>query len=370
MKRILILVTSLDRGGIETMIMNYYRVLDREKYQFDFLINRAERGAYEDEIEALGGKVFRMGRIAPWRYFGYRKELLVFLREHPEYKIIHSHLEERSWWGLSIAAKAGVSARIAHMHNVYPVTLNPKSWYRQWLRWRIRLSRQVVTGRLACSQMAGQWLYGRAKFSVLTNAITLEKFEFNRGKRRVIREELGLDEDVVLVGQVGRLVTQKNPMLMPRVIRESGGKYQMIYIGKGELEDQLRREIESLGVEKRVKLLGTSDRVQDYYMAMDVLVVPSMFEGLGMVVVEAGATGLPVIASEHVPNEANVAGNVIQRVALGEIEPWVKALRAVEMISEKERVEKSRDGRKAELERGYDVKHAVKWLEKYYLEAK
>lgn len=370
MKRILILVTSLDRGGIETMIMNYYRVLDRKKYQFDFLVNRSERGAYEDEIESLGGKIFRMGKIAPWGYFGYRRELMGFLKGHPEYKIIHSHLEERSWWGLSIAAKVGVPARIAHMHNVYPVTLNPKSWYRQWLRWRIRLSRTVVTGRLACSQMAGQWLYGKAKFSVLTNAITLEKFEFNRGTRLRVRKELGLDEDTVLVGQVGRLVTQKNPMLMPGVIRELGGKYQMVYIGKGELEDQLRREVESLGVEKRVNLLGASDHVQDYYMAMDVLVVPSMFEGLGMVVVEAGATGLPAIVSEHVPNEADVAENVMQRVALGEIGPWVKALRAVEILSDNERDERSREGRKAELERGYDVKHAVKWLEKYYLEAK
>jgi len=349
------------------MIMNYYRVLDKKKYQFDFLINRRERGAYEEEIEKLGGMIFRMTNLSPLKYWRYKRELKDFLAAHPEYKIMHSHLEERSWWALNVAKAAGVKVRIAHMHNAYPLEFTPKSLYRQWLRWRMRWSRTAITERLACSQLAGKWLYGRKTFQVVANAINLEQFVFDAAKRKKTRASLGLDDDCVLIGQFGRITHQKNPLMMPKVLRELGGKYRLMYVGKGEMEGELKSEVEKLGVEKRVLMVEPTGKIEDYYAAIDVLVQPSWHEGLSLVVIEAAASGLMVLESDRVTKEVDVA----ERVAfldIADLDLWQKAVKKIEVQTSRARTRASERAVELIREHGYDVKCAVKWLEDYYKE--
>jgi len=353
--------------------MNYYRKLDKRKFQFDFLINRSEKGAYEDEILALGGKIYRMSAMYPWKYFDYRRELWEFLNKHPEYKIIHSHLEERSYWPLAIAKRAGVPVRIAHIHNYYPLTLDPKTPFRQWFRFGLR-RRGIVTHRLACSNTAGRWLFGKAKFEVVTDAVEIEKFAFNPAKRQEIRESLGVKNDAVVVGQVGRLVPQKNPLYSiavfgaaGRLLEESGCRLDdLIFIGKGALEKNIETEAgNSLGKYQSALVVSPVANIEDYYSAFDVLLMPSRYEGLGMVAIEAGLSGLPVLASEHVPLEANVVKN-IKYLPLKQPWAWIMELEKLIPRSDEGRIKTSEKAMFMARKADYDVKSAVKKLEKIY----
>jgi len=362
MTRILILVTSLDRGGIETMIMNYYRKIDRRRWQFDFLVNRAEEGAYEKEIKALGGRIYRMGAMYPWRYVSYRREFLEFLAAHPEYQAIHSHLEERSYWPLRLAQKAGVPVRICHAHNVYPFRVaSPKGYFRQWFRYGLR-GRGIATLRLACSGHAGEWLYGKgSRYQIVTNAIDLDGLSFAASARAAVRRELGIGEDVRVAGFVGRLVPQKNPEYALRVFAglKNREAWRLVLVGKGELRSALAAKARELGVEKLVVFAGEVPDTAKYCAAFDVLLMPSRYEGLGMVAVEAGAAGLQVIASTEVPAEANVAKNVTF-LTLGDIVAWRRAM------TEAGAARRSRVVKKTQSIEAYDIDNAVKKLEKIY----
>lgn len=362
-RRILILVTSLDRGGVETMIMNYYRKLDRKKWQFDFLVNREEVGSYEKEIREMGGKIFRMGGMYPWRYFRYQRELVGFLKGHPEYQIIHSHLEERSYWPLRIAKQLGVPVRMCHAHNVYPFSaLNGKSYYREWFRKRLRVG-GIVTERFACSAHAGKWLYGeRAKFQIVTNAIDFGKLAYSAPGRKRLRRELGIAEEVKVAGFVGRLVAQKNPEFAIRVFAglPNREEWVLVVLGKGAKKQRLQKLARELGVGDSVIFCGEVREVRDYYSAFDVLLMPSMYEGLGMVAVEAGASGLPVVASDQVPKEADVVKNT-KFLPLTE-SLWVDELgEAVTQGKKAGRIVKMT----AKM-REYDITDAVERLERIY----
>ena len=360
-QRILILVTSLDRGGIETMVMNYYRKMDRKRWQFDFLVNRLEQGAYEEEILRLGGRIFRMGAIYPWRYLAYRREFLDFLKEHPEYQVIHSHLEERSYWPLRLAKKAGVEARICHAHNVYPFkATDAKAYFRQWFRFGLRRG-GVVSSRLACSRHAGEWLYGEgADFTVVPNAIDFASFKFSNRGRTEVNRELGVPVGAKVAGFVGRLSAQKNPEFALRVFAglPNREEWRMVFVGKGERERNLRDLARKLGVAKLVIFSGEVPDVAKYYWAFDVLLMPSLYEGLGMVAVEAGAAGLPVLASDCVPAEANVVKNT-RFLRLCDIKVWQDMMLPV--------VGEGRLGvRMTKGVEAYEIGTAVKKLEKLY----
>ena len=153
-ERVLVLDTVMDRGGAESITMNYLRAMDRTQVTYDFLVNREYKGAYEDEIERLGGRVYRMCPMYPQFFPRYKREFRAFLRSHPEYRIIHSNLEERSYFPLRIAYEEGVPVRIAHAHN-RPVGYDLKSLFREYFR--LRLPR-YVTHRFACGPEAGAWL--------------------------------------------------------------------------------------------------------------------------------------------------------------------------------------------------------------------
>lgn len=373
MTRILILVTSLDRGGIETMLMNYYRQLDKRKFQFDFLINRKEKGAYEDEIRSMGGKIYRMSPMYPWKFPEYRRELRDFIAAHPEYKIIHSHLEERSYWPLAIAKKVGVPVRIAHIHNYYPLAFDPKTPFREWFRFNIR-RKGILTHRLACSQMAGRWLYGKVKFRVVADAVDVDKFAYCASARAETRKKLGITEDAIVVGQVGRLVHQKNPLYSLAVFGAAGKLLEedgrtldkLVFVGKGKLEGKIRREFpKHLARSQEAVVVSPVANIEDYYAAFDALMMPSRYEGLGMVAVEAGLTGLPVLASDKVPSEANVVKD-ITFLPLTQPWTWIMELEKLRARDDEARAKVSARAIERATKAGYKIEDAVKNLEKFY----
>lgn len=301
MIRILHCVNDMHRAGLETMLMNYYRNIDRTKIQFDFLTHRPYRSDYDDEIESLGGKIYYAPRLYPQNYPAYFKWMRKFFKEHPEYKIVHSHIDTMSYLPLLAAKKAGIPIRIAHSHNT-SLDRDFKYLLKQYFRLKIN---SVCTHRLACGEEAGKFLFGNREFKVIPNAIDAEKFYYNEELRYKKRKELGL-EDKFVVGHVGRLSYQKNHKFLIEIFNELLKKEPnsiLLLVGVGEKEEELKRQVKSLNIEDKVSFLGNRSDVNELYQAMDVFVMPSFFEGIPVVGVEAQFAGLPCIFSDKVPKE-------------------------------------------------------------------
>lgn len=209
--RILQCVTIMNRNGLENRLMDIYRNIDRTRIQFDFMTNRTEPGEFDEEIKQLGGRVYHMSRIAPGSFFRYLAELRTFFQEHPEYQIVHSHLNTLSTWPLLMAKKAGVPVRIAHSRNA-SMDRNIKMIYKAFSRLFIN---GQATDRFACSRAAGIWLFGKRQveqetFRVIPNAIQLDRFLYSEERRQNMRTELGIGEKELAIVCVARFSPQKN----------------------------------------------------------------------------------------------------------------------------------------------------------------
>lgn len=301
MIRVLQCVNDMHRAGLETMLMNYYRNIDRNQIQFDFLTHRPYRSDYDDEIESLGGKLYYAPRLYPQNYYGYFKWMSVFFEKHPEYKIVHSHIDSMSYLPLLAAKKAGISIRIAHSHNT-AIDKDFKYLLKQYFRIKIN---SVCNYRLACGQEAGKFLFGNNDFKVIPNAIEAEKFYFNEEIRNKKRVELGIKDEFV-IGHVGRISYQKNHKFLVEIFSALLKKQPnalLILVGVGEKEREVRDQVNKLGIEKKVKFLGNRKDVNELYQVMDVFVMPSFFEGIPVVGIEAQFAGLPCLFSDNVPKE-------------------------------------------------------------------
>ena len=269
-------------GGVESVVMNYYRNIDRNKIQFHFLCDEDSTDIPYEEIEKLGGKVIV---IPPYqKLFKYQKELYRIFKEN-NYKIVHSHINALSVFPLRIAKKAKIPVRIAHSHS----TSNKKEWKKNILKIILRpLSKLYANNYFACTEYAGKWLFGkkvveRKELNVINNAIDLKKFEFNENTRKALREELGIKEDTLIIGHVGRFMKQKNHEFLIEVFNEVYKKNQntlLILIGQGPLLSEIKQKAINLNIEDKIKFIGQVTNVEKYYNIMDVFLFPSIYEGL------------------------------------------------------------------------------------------
>lgn len=301
MIRVLQCVNNMHRAGLETMLMNYYRRIDRNQIQFDFLTHRPERADYDDEIEALGGKVYYAPRLYPQNLPHYFKYMDQFFKEHPEYKIMHSHIDPMSYLPLKAGKKAGVPVRIAHSHNT-SIDKDMKYWLKMYYRERIT---GVSTHYLACGQEAGQFLFKGKPFEVIPNAIEKDPFLYNEKLRESKRRELGLGDELV-IGHIGRISYQKNHRMLVQIFSEIvkiNSNSRLLVIGVGEKEEEIRKLVAELGITDKVMFLGKRTDVSELYQAMDAFVMPSFFEGVPVVGVEAQYSKLPCFFSDKVPEE-------------------------------------------------------------------
>lgn len=307
MIRVLQCVNIMDRAGLETMLMNYYRNIDRTQIQFDFLTHREECGAYDIEIEILGGKLYHAPRLYPQNYPAYFKWMKDFFLEHPEYEIVHSHIDAMSYLPLLAAKKAGVPVRIAHSHNT-KIPKDFKFLLKQYFRYRIN---SVCNYRLACGQEAGKHLFGNKPFDVIPNAIEAEKFYYNEEIRKLKRNELCL-KDSFVIGNVGRFSSQKNHKFLIEIFKEIlklKPNSILLLIGEGELRNKIKNQVERSGINSNVRFLGNRSDVYELYQAMDVFVMPSLFEGLPVVGIEAQFAKLPCVFSDKVTREVQFIEN-------------------------------------------------------------
>ena len=362
--KVLVLDTVMDRGGAETMMMNYLRNMDRSKVQLDFMVNREYKADYEDEIKELGGKIYRMCPMYPQNFGKYKRQIREFLKEHPEYQIIHSNLEERSYFALKEAKKLNIPVRISHSHNA-PKGFDLKSIVRYYFRARLK---PQVTHMFTCGLEAGDWLYGkenRDKFIMQNNAIDAKKYEYNEEIEKKIRKEFDLEGKFV-IGHVGRFFPQKNHTFLIDIFNEVHKKDKdaiLILVGGGELKKEMENKVKSLGLEKSVIFTGVREDVNNIMQSFDLFILPSLFEGFPVTMVEAQAAGLKCIISDKVPKECDITGNV-QIISLEETkEKW-----AEEILKYKNSYKKESMYEKI-VESKFDIKENALWMENFYINA-
>lgn len=363
-RRILHIVTTMDYGGVETLLMTIYRRIDRDKLQFDFLCHNRTESAFSEEIKQLGGRMFMVNGPRHGGFHQYINALHAFFGAHPEYQIIHCHNSADNGIPLWQAKKAGVRHRISHSHIAELHNSFPYSLYESLVR---HLNNRCLTERFACSKDAGMYLFGKnSEFRILPNAISVDRFAFDESKRASCRKELGIAEGEVLIGHVGRFAEQKNHRLLLKIFAElhsSHPECKLALFGAGKLEAEIHAMVESLSINDCVIFGGLHSDLSGYYAAMDLFLFPSNYEGLGIVAVEAQCSGLPVLASDMVPKEAKITDRM-QFVSLNApIHEWSDKAYAAALAC--------REGRGQYLqtvaESKYNITTLVQFLQDYYL---
>lgn len=356
--RVLQVVTIMNRGGIETMIMNHYRAVDRTKIQFDFLVHRQEKGDYDDEIEQLGGRIYRAFPIRPWKYIYYFKWLKSFFNKNNDYIAIHAHIQENSGLVFKVAHRFNIKALISTSHTV-GYGIDYKYLFRVYAKYYLN---KYCTHKMACGNMAGEHLYGKnSEFIIIHNAIDVAKFKYNVNVRNKIRHELNIENKFV-IGNVARFHKGKNHTFIVDVFNEINKKDNnccLVLVGDGEEFEAIKSKVESFDLSSNVTLLGVRNNVNELLQAFDVLLFPSLFEGIPVSIIEAQAAGLPCLLSDTIDNETAITSNVEFHSLNAPISEWTNAIlnkkdfRRVDTTSEI-------------VDAGYDVIQNTKLLYRLY----
>lgn len=351
-------------GGVEAVVMNYYRHIDRNKIQFDFICDEDSTNIPYEEIEKLGGRVIL---IPPYqKAIKYHKELKRILKEE-NYKIVHSHLNTLSVFPLFAAKKAKIPVRIAHSHS----TSNKKEWKKNLLKQILRpFSKIFATNYFCCSELAGRWLFGNTTYNqgkvyLLNNAIDLNKFKYDEKVRKAKRKELNIKDDILVIGHIGRFMTQKNHVFLIDIFNElhqQNNNSILLLVGQGPLMNEIKDKVTKLGLNNSVKFLGQREDVNELYQTMDIFVFPSLYEGLGMVLIEAQCTGLACISSTEVPSIAKVT----EKLEFIDLKENVKVWK--NKILELSKGSKRKTSQKELAVAGYDIDRETKKLENKYIE--
>lgn len=363
--RVLHILHSMNCGGAENLIMNIYRNIDRDKVQFDFLVNVFDKMFFEDEITSLGGKIYRMPFLTKVTPIVYEKNLYKFFKENEHYQIVHSHLETTTGIILRQASKAGVQMKIAHSHNSRFTRTGfgaaVENLYKSYCRKQIVKNADVL---LSCSSLASAWLYqGHAhKAVVLNNAIDAELYRFSEKSRTEIREQMKVTDDTRVLGHVGRFNDQKNHLFLLDIFKEyvkKNSETELWLVGEGVLEGQIRQRARELKIDDKIRFLGLRDDVNKLMSAMDLFLLPSKFEGLPVTLIEAQAAGLNCILADNIAPEVDLDCVKMEFLDIDSAEPWARAI---------EKIPSSHtDTLDNVKEKGFDTKSSAEFLMSLYL---
>lgn len=355
------MVVNMNRGGAETLIMNLYRNIDRSKVQFDFLT--CKKGDFDEEIIELGGSIHRIPYITDVGHFGYGKGLDHFFAVHPEYQIVHSHMDKMSGFVLRAAKKRGIPVRMAHCHSTESeggiVSRTYKSYAGKFIS-------QSATHLVACSDSAANWLFAddAKKAFIIKNGIECEKYVFSQTLREKIREELGISPESFVVGHVGRFSPPKNHTFLLDVFAKLANIRSdaiLLLAGDGPLRFEIEEKIKRLNLTDKVKLLGVRHDIHLVLQAFDVFVFPSLYEGLPVSLIEAQGTGLNCVISDVITNEVDLGVDLIEYCSLKNMDVWLEKI-----INNPKKL--TREITKDALSsQGYDIKYTALEIEKQYL---
>lgn len=357
--RVAMVMGKMLGGGVESVIMNYYRSIDRSQVQFDFLVDSDSTLVPRDEIETLGGRVFE---IPPYQHIAEYQMGLGRLFEQEGWPIVHSHINALSVFPLRAAKRAGIPVRIAHSHSTSGRGELAKNALKAVLKTQ---ANRYPTHRLACSRLAGDWLFGKgADYTIMRNAVDLSVFSPNSEDRARERELLGVADGQLLVGHIGRFMEQKNHIFLLEIFKEllelRPGSV-LALVGDGPLLNCIHEKACELGLDGSVLFLGTRVDVPSLYRAFDVFCLPSLYEGLPMVGIECQAAQTPILASDTVTAEA-AATSLMEFESL-DSDPGVWARKLLRMAG------KHPSGCDLELIRDYDISSAASKLLIFYRSA-
>lgn len=363
--RVLHILHSMNRGGAENAIMNYYRHVNRDKVQFDFLLTEPHKCQFEEEIVYLGGKIYRVPLLTIKNPFPYMRAVRNFFQHHPEYQIVHSHTSSKSFFPLYIAKSVGIPIRICHSHNT-----QSESGFRGLIRDFFKGPlKKVSTNYFACGEEAAIWLYGQHAIdskavTIIPNVIECDKYDYNENIRHQIRSSLSISSLDIILGSVARFSYQKNHLFLIDLFREFHklqGNSKLLLIGDGELHDSIVEKVHDYHLDDSVIMTGVVSNVNDFEQAMDFFIMPSFFEGLPLSLIEAQISGLKCFVSDEIPKEADKTGLVTFLPLKKGPELWAKCIKnSLGYIRES----KIQDIRRS----GYDAVEAASKLEFLYIE--
>ena len=360
--RVLCVFSTLDRGGAESMAMSLFRHMDREKVIFDFVKHTNKRGAFEDEIEELGGKIFTAPRYKIYNHFQYIHWWKHFLREHTEYKIIHGHYFTISCVYFKIAHNEG-RITIGHSH----CTKAPKD---QVARPIANCIGNIMIGQIernadycmACSVDAGKWVFKKKRFEVLNNAIDADKFCSNSKVGSDVRDEFKLGDSLV-IGNVSRFNLQKNPhgtLDIFKLVHDRIPNAKLLWVGEGPLRAEVQSKAKQYGIDKDVIFTGVRNDVDRLLQAIDVFVFFFFYEGLGIAAVESQAAGVDTYCSDAIPKDVNIT-NLCHFYPLNDLSKWANSICRIEPAHVHpvmtDQIKKA----------GYDIRETANWLQNFYL---
>lgn len=359
MKRILQVISTLEQGGTEAVVLNYFSNMEKDKIAYDFLVIWGEKkGFYEDFLISKGCKIFKM-KNPPSKFFAHGKELKEFFKRE-KYDVVHIHAMSALRYRVAKAAKkSGVKTVIYHSHS----SSNEKHlFFHKLLKNRIN---KWCDFKFACSNLAGKYMY-KGDFKVINNAVDTEHFSFNADYRIELRSKYGLENKFV-IGNIGRLTQLKNQLFLLNVskfIKKYRDDFIIFCVGEGNMRSELQNFANANGLKDNLILAGTvGNEVYKYYSMFDVLAFPSLYEGLSMVLMEAQSNGLPIVASNTITEE-NAVTNNFQFMPIDEntanYDEWAKTICNLKNKRMDNNVARVADS-------GFDIKKEAKKLQDFYL---
>lgn len=362
--RILHVIGIMNRGGAETMIMNLYRNVDRTKVQFDFVENTSEKAIFDDEILALGGCIYNCPHYNGKNHFEYKKWWNDFFKEHKgEYKIIHGHLGSTASIYLKIAKKYGLCT-IAHSHN----TIMKKDLNNLIYKVYSYPTRFIADYFFTCSYVAGVSRFGKKiandsnRCYLLKNSVETKKFLYDKDVSDQVRKEFDV-QDKIVIGHVGRFNVQKNHVFLIDIFKkiyEKNKNTVLFLLGDGEEKEKILEKVKNLDLVDCVRFLGVRNDVNKIMQCMDVMLFPSLFEGLPVTIIEAQASSLPCVLSDTITKECKITENVEFLSLKTDVDTWSNVTLKMSKLP---RYDSSNDIIKS----GYDIEQNAIWLQNFYI---
>jgi glycosyltransferase involved in cell wall biosynthesis len=360
--RILHVVGRLNVGGAESRIMDLYRNIDREHIQFDFIQHMSQKGAYQDEVESLGGHVYSIPRFRIYNYFQYKESWKRFFREHREIDVVHGHMTSTASIYLPIAKKTIGAYTIAHARSA-GVDKGFKGYVTKLLRKNLS---KKCDSCFTCSRLAAQAVFGEKNIDsvkLVPNAIDVEKFAYNVIVRNNIRANYKIFENDFVIGHVGRFDTVKNHEYMLEILAECLKRkktVKLMLVGDGILKSEIEHKVNDRGLGENVIFAGNQKNIFDYYQAFDFFILPSFYEGLPGTAIEAQTSGLHGILSDKITQEA-VVTDLMKFMSIElPASKWADEILSTDIGTRKSMVDEVRNA-------GFDVKEQARKLGEFYL---
>ena len=367
--RVLHVLTAMDLAGTETLLMNIYRNINRDAIQFDFAVSATKECAYDSEIISMGGMIYHYPRYKGTNHLSYVNWWKDFFKNHDEYRIVHGHVGSTAAIYLRIAKRAGCFT-VAHSHNTKSARSLKSFVYELYSR----PTRRIADFFFGCSKQAlidryGQKIADNPKLSlVLNNAIDAKKFTYSESTRLRIRSEYGVLDDSIVLGTVGRLTVQKNPLETIRIcseLKKRGNEFVFWWFGDGDMKEEVVRRISEVGLQDCIRLMGVRNDIYNVLQGMDIFIFPSIWEGLGISCVEAQSAGLPTLCSDTIPIEAKVSDDCYF-LKLNDTDVWCDIVE--DMIARIKSADYTRPNNYDTVkEFGYDISGVAEELSTMYL---